>query len=342
MNVQRIQRANGGQAVATDPEHAEILAVIRAETACYFRKDHEGWAACWVHSPQAVRCVSFPDGGVFRLFGWDDIAQEMRRSMIKSPDPNASAGAVALEDIRIEVGQDMAWVTNMQTAPVTGDSFDVPGSEFQMRVLRRIAGAWKILSVACMCARSQDVANPWIEIDERLRVLSMTEAAELALANQSVLKISGGRLHAGIARETQKLRDAAERAAQRRNARSTHAIQGFNASFGFSEPVVLESEDALSICWIVVDDRKFFLTLGEGERVDRRLAAARQIYGLSTAQARLAALLLQQHDLNAAAEVLGVTVNTARTHLKRMFEKTGTNSQVALISALLKVDPPLA
>jgi DNA-binding CsgD family transcriptional regulator len=32
-----------------------------------------------------------------------------------------------------------------------------------------------------------------------------------------------------------------------------------------------------------------------------------------------------------------VTVNTARTHLHRMFEKTGVRSQPALVGALLSV-----
>jgi DNA-binding CsgD family transcriptional regulator len=72
----------------------------------------------------------------------------------------------------------------------------------------------------------------------------------------------------------------------------------------------------------------------------RRLQNAVLAYRLSPAQTRLAAVIAEGRDLGAAAELLGVTVNTARTHLYRMFEKTGVHSQPALVRALLSVAAP--
>ena len=72
----------------------------------------------------------------------------------------------------------------------------------------------------------------------------------------------------------------------------------------------------------------------------RRLQNAILVYRLSPAQTRLAQKIADGHDLAAAAEQLGVTVNTARTHLYRMFEKTGVHSQPALVKALLSVAAP--
>jgi DNA-binding CsgD family transcriptional regulator len=36
----------------------------------------------------------------------------------------------------------------------------------------------------------------------------------------------------------------------------------------------------------------------------------------------------------------GVTLNTARTHLRRLFDKTGVRTQAALVRALLAITPP--
>jgi DNA-binding CsgD family transcriptional regulator len=39
--------------------------------------------------------------------------------------------------------------------------------------------------------------------------------------------------------------------------------------------------------------------------------------------------------------MLGITANTARTHLDRIFDKTGVRTQPALVRALLSVAAPV-
>jgi DNA-binding CsgD family transcriptional regulator len=60
-----------------------------------------------------------------------------------------------------------------------------------------------------------------------------------------------------------------------------------------------------------------------------------ELFTLSRAEARLAALLLKDRNLLQAAEELGVSLNTIRTQLRKLFEKTGSNRQSALIRTLL-------
>jgi DNA-binding CsgD family transcriptional regulator len=60
-----------------------------------------------------------------------------------------------------------------------------------------------------------------------------------------------------------------------------------------------------------------------------------RLFALSRAEARLAAVLVKGYSLREAAEELGVSLSTVRTHLKRLFEKTGTNRQATLIRAFL-------
>ncbi|MEN8185476.1 MAG: helix-turn-helix transcriptional regulator, partial [Myxococcota bacterium] len=60
-----------------------------------------------------------------------------------------------------------------------------------------------------------------------------------------------------------------------------------------------------------------------------------QAYGLTTQEARLAALLVGDYTLAQAAEQLGITQSTARTVLKRVLSKTGTRRQASLVRLLL-------
>lgn len=56
------------------------------------------------------------------------------------------------------------------------------------------------------------------------------------------------------------------------------------------------------------------------------------LFGLSPAEARLLHLLCKVGNLNQSAELLSVSVHTARTQLKSIMAKTGYSSQVALVS----------
>ena len=62
----------------------------------------------------------------------------------------------------------------------------------------------------------------------------------------------------------------------------------------------------------------------------------RRLYGLTRAEARLAALLLQGRDLPEAGAELGVTLHTVRTHLKAVLAKTGAARQAELVRILLR------
>ncbi len=64
-------------------------------------------------------------------------------------------------------------------------------------------------------------------------------------------------------------------------------------------------------------------------------AALAQLYGLTPAESRLAGLLVGGMALTEAAIELGVSHQTVRTHLKRIFTKTGTNRQAELVGLLL-------
>lgn len=71
------------------------------------------------------------------------------------------------------------------------------------------------------------------------------------------------------------------------------------------------------------------------QRIETAEPVLRGLYGLTRAEARLAADLVRGHTLEQAAAERGVSLNTVRTHLKRVFAKTGTSRQADLVSLLL-------
>ena len=61
----------------------------------------------------------------------------------------------------------------------------------------------------------------------------------------------------------------------------------------------------------------------------------RRLYGLTPAEAALAIAVTRGEGLGAVARGLGISLTTARTHLQRVFGKTGTNRQAELVRLLL-------
>jgi DNA-binding CsgD family transcriptional regulator len=68
----------------------------------------------------------------------------------------------------------------------------------------------------------------------------------------------------------------------------------------------------------------------------------RALFGLTGAQASVAALLARGRDLRDIAMTLGISLYTVRRHLADVMAKTDTNSQVGLVyllSRLSRADP---
>lgn len=65
----------------------------------------------------------------------------------------------------------------------------------------------------------------------------------------------------------------------------------------------------------------------------------REMYGLTPAEERLAQLILQGLRLHEAEAALGIRHSTARTHMKRIYAKTGTHRQVELVRLLITGQP---
>jgi DNA-binding CsgD family transcriptional regulator len=63
----------------------------------------------------------------------------------------------------------------------------------------------------------------------------------------------------------------------------------------------------------------------------------RHLHGLTRAEARIAMLLTSGLSFADVIEMLGITANTGRGHLKNIFSKTETRTQAQLVRLLLSI-----
>ena len=96
-------------------------------------------------------------------------------------------------------------------------------------------------------------------------------------------------------------------------------------------PVTSESNDIFEGCRaiLVVSD------LTRPSITDAALLSV--VFGLTSAEARLAAAICDGHDLNAAAATFGVSRETVRSQLKTVFAKTGSRRQAELVARAAQI-----
>ena len=70
-------------------------------------------------------------------------------------------------------------------------------------------------------------------------------------------------------------------------------------------------------------------------RIEPPVEVLRRIYGLTRAESQVAMRVLNGDGLAPIAEELSVSLTTVRTHLQRIFDKTGTHRQAELVRLLL-------
>jgi len=65
-----------------------------------------------------------------------------------------------------------------------------------------------------------------------------------------------------------------------------------------------------------------------------------QVHGLTPAETKVASLIARGHNGRQAAEQLGVSYNTIKTHLRQIFAKTGASRQGGLIRLMMSAPAP--
>lgn len=319
-----------------DPDHRAILEVIRADVGAFLAKDIDALSACYVQDDRMTSLILQPTRGLQRHVGFDAFREAMKQGMDAAPEP--SRARVEQRNLRINVSGNMAWAIFEEVVERTGDTVEPPNLSHNMRVFERRDGVWKICFHSVFEPRQSYAKGPLIEVDEAGRVLWMNDAASAGLKVSRHLLVSGGRLTSAMRGRSGAFREAIRRAGR------LQSFQAYNAALGDTEqravfPVLLDDADEgeLAFCLVSVVDYRIWVSFGEAVQIARRLKVAAIMFGLSDAQQVLAGHIAEGRSVPEAAVAMEVSANTARTHLKRLFDKTGVHSQPALLRVLLSV-----
>ncbi len=168
-------------------------------------------------------------------------------------------------------------------------------------------------------------------VDPQARVLFANCAAEAVLSEGDVLRLTRGCLTTRVPAETAALH-AMIALGMNGAATSKLALSCRDARRVMVEVVPLQAETwrlPQRLAAFVFIDALTTHALPSPTQIGRRL-------GVTRAQAALAHELLHGDGIPAAAERLGVSRSTARTHLLKLFQKTGTNRQAELVRLILE------
>jgi DNA-binding CsgD family transcriptional regulator len=182
-------------------------------------------------------------------------------------------------------------------------------------------------------------------INARARIVWMNEPCQKLVAEADGFAIGKDGLEAATPAETRQLRQAVARALQTAQAtRSTGADvvslsrpSGGRALSALVFPIPVRGKQVFgsdACVGVFVSDPE--------RRVQLPVDTLRRLYGLTPAEARLTVVLARGTRLRAAADELGIRINTARHHLKQIFVKTRTGTQASLVHLLLRSDLVLA
>lgn len=195
------------------------------------------------------------------------------------------------------------------------------------------AGAVEQLSVAA------------IVLDENGRLLNASARARELLARNDGLRLVDGGLRLAERGDTQSLQEAIAQvlANQRSGGPSLPRALRVKRPSGAADLGLVvravprnqwsEGKAVPSVAIFVSDP---------DQQSEAPLAVITQLFGFTPTEATLALLLVNGLTLDEAAAELNVSRNTARTHLRSVFAKTGVSRQTLLVRLILKSVAPLA
>ncbi len=319
----------------TDLQHAidAIAAVIRADTLAFQKQDFDAWADCWVHDERARDVCVSETAGISILSGWTETASHMKRVF----DENLTSKLVDFgqSNLKANIVGNTAWVTFDGWAKHANGG---TSTTFETRILERQNHRWKFVYSSFVLRQYGGPDGLILGVDATGRVISSTEAGMKALKRHPYLTISAGRLRAHRRDWDKALQLSIGRAAQHHGFFDTHKFS--NDMGGPAQyPTILGKRDegGVAVVHFSIKDCVTYVRLDDGGLVERRLGHAQKVFDISDAQINVARCVASGKNLRDAADELGVTVNTARTHLSRLYEKTGVRTQAALVRLLLSV-----
>lgn len=314
-------------------KNTDVMNVIARETDMFVQQNFDGWAACWVQDERAREiCISSHYGSTV-LEGWKELRAYMQ-SVIESGDV-CDISQVERSNINITVSGDIAHVVFEQTSKQTDGRSE---TTFETRVLERASNQWRILYASFVLRGHQQIDANRLAVNEKGEILCAPKEVRDQLKNHPGLQISNNRLRA-TKPAWDKILQAGLKCAAEQHGFFRHYKYISENGQNFRLPIVLgETDDGgIASCILFVRDGQTFVDIQNDDDIDARLQIAKIVFGLSDGQMLLAQRIVGGDNLTKASDALNISINTARTHLSRIYAKTGVNSQTALVRNLLSV-----
>jgi DNA-binding CsgD family transcriptional regulator len=312
-------------------EHDEIVALIETETAAFLERNIDRLCDCWVREAYVRHTTILPYAGVVQVNGIDGLRNHIQCHFDNEQPLAIDAGSIIRENWQFVVRENMAWVTFEQLGQ-SDAAAHMSGTQLHTRILEKVDGHWKLVSSTGVLSRLDFYDCPKVHVDGTGKVLEASADSLEVVARHPVLKITKGRVSAVSRKETSRIKDEIQRAQKN--------IDGGNARL----PVPLifgeDSGSDTSLCWVAILDMKIVVLLNDTRLIDGAIKTAGELYGLSDMQMRVAEEIARGNELTAIATNLDVSINTVRTHIRRMFERVGVNNQKALLKQLLSSQAP--
>ncbi len=311
------------------PEDA-IRSILTAENVAYYMRDYDGFIDLYLDDPRFRLLSWVHSGGMTDRSGFAALAAAWRDDIANFPlvNPYCAYGAVRVREV-ITVGNGMAWASYDLVYPVSDlPGYNGLGVSQEVRILERQGTTWRI-SFRCTIDDQfgQNTAPIW-QVNDAGRVLGANPAAEELARHTDRISTRGGRIRLTGAENDRRLKEAI---------RSAAAVGHGVFSRYRARSLIFEPEDGSGsqAIWVVNQGSKVRVSLSSGATFEERLETATSAFGLSPAQCRLAACIVDGMSLTDAARQQGISASTARTQLQRIFDKVGVRTQPGLVSALI-------
>jgi len=245
----------------------------------------------------------------------------------------------------IQLGRSGSVASNINIGRRTGEVFETSDLEFAARMQphmvrayeigRRIAGPLGVIRNLAEAFQQSPHAVLLVEGDGVL--VYANSVAERLLDRDSGLTVINGRvtpMNSEAARQFERVIGQAARrdgpriggtmSIPRNNARLPLAVR--TAPLPFDYGAIHRMTAPVLVC---ITDLEAEVIAPSGE--------LRDLFGLTSAEIRLAAAVFEGLSLPEAAEQFGISINTVRFQLARIFDKTGVSRQAALVKLMMRL-----
>jgi DNA-binding CsgD family transcriptional regulator len=185
----------------------------------------------------------------------------------------------------------------------------------------------------------QSLGCPSFLLDRDGRVIRANAVAEKLIGDG--LSLAQGLLGCSLADDNRELAGLVARLCRSPGIADTDALPPVVVRRLTKRPLIVEGIRIKGMASAVFSPARAILLVSDTERpsADPSMDVLRRTFGLTQTEATLASHLAREVPLPLVAELLGISFETARSHLKHIFTKTGTNRQSDLLRLIGRFHP---